>query len=70
MAAGFGIWIATIYRYVREAVEALASLVPSLAEVMRTTREKKLVILDGTLLPINRTAADTPIPPASTSATA
>ncbi|MBI0299489.1 transposase [Streptomyces sp. PRKS01-29] len=60
LAAGFGIGIATVYRYIREAVEALAALAPSLAEAMRTIREKAFVILDGTLLPIDRIAADSP----------
>jgi hypothetical protein len=57
LAAGFGIGIATAYRYIREAVEALA---PSLDEAMTTIRAKAFVILDGTLLPIDRIAADTP----------
>lgn len=35
-------------------------LAPSLAETMRTIRTKAFVILDGTLLPIDRIAADTP----------
>ncbi|MFD9844768.1 transposase family protein [Streptomyces parvus] len=60
LAAGFGIGIATVYRYIREAVEVLAALAPSLDGAMRTIREKAFVILDGTLLPIDRTAADTP----------
>lgn len=44
----------------REAVETLAALAPSLAEAMRAIRAKSFVILDGTLLPIDRIAADTP----------
>ncbi|MFC7966434.1 transposase family protein [Streptomyces cinereoruber] len=60
LAAGFGIGIATVYRCIREAVDALSALAPSLAEAMRTIREKAFVILDGTLLPIDRVAADTP----------
>ncbi|MGW1842291.1 transposase family protein [Streptomyces sp. NPDC001966] len=60
LAAGFGVGIATVYRYIREAVEVLATLAPSLTEAMRTIREKAFVILDGTLLPIDRIAADTP----------
>jgi hypothetical protein len=60
LAAGFGIGIATVFRYIREAVESLAALSPTLAEAMRTIREKAFVILDGTLLPIDRIAADTP----------
>ncbi|TXS26027.1 IS5/IS1182 family transposase [Streptomyces sp. adm13(2018)] len=60
LAAGFGIGIATAYRYIREAVEVLAALAPTLAEAMKAIRMKAFVILDGTLLPIDRIAADTP----------
>ncbi|MGW0393003.1 transposase family protein [Streptomyces sp. NPDC003042] len=60
LAAGFGIGIATVYRYIREAIEVLTALAPTLAEVMETARTKAYVILDGTLLPIDRIAADTP----------
>ncbi|MBT2488543.1 transposase [Streptomyces sp. ISL-96] len=60
LAAGFGIGIATVYRYIREAVEVLAARAPSLAEAMKASRKKAFVILDGTLLPIDRIAADTP----------
>ncbi|MFE1206988.1 transposase family protein [Streptomyces sp. NPDC058762] len=60
LAAGFGIGIATVYRYIREAVEVLAALAPTLAEAMETSRTKAFVILDGTLLPIHRIAADAP----------
>nr|WP_203720076.1 transposase family protein [Streptomyces anulatus] len=60
LAAGFGIGIATAFRYIREAVDILATLAPSLAEVMKAIRAKAFVILDGTLLPIDRIAADTP----------
>ncbi|MFF9757707.1 transposase family protein [Streptomyces sp. NPDC014344] len=60
LVAGFDIGIATVYRYIREAVEALAVLAPSLVEAMKTIRTKAFVILEGTLLPIDRIAADTP----------
>ncbi|MEF9881634.1 transposase family protein [Streptomyces sp. P9-A4] len=60
LAAGFGIKIATAFRYIREAVDVLAALAPSLAEAMKTIQMKAFVILDGTLLPIDRIAADTP----------
>ncbi|WP_306339236.1 transposase family protein [Streptomyces sp. AS13] len=60
LAAGFGIGIATVFRYIREAVDILAILAPSLAEAMKSIRAKAFVILDGTLLPIDRIAADTP----------
>ena len=63
LAAGFGIGIATDHRYIREAVEALAALAPSLAEATKKIRTKAFVILDGTPLPIDRIAADTPYSP-------
>ncbi|GLP68906.1 hypothetical protein TUSST3_55290 [Streptomyces sp. TUS-ST3] len=44
----------------RQALLALAILAPSLTEAMQTFQEKAFVILDGTLLPIDRIAADTP----------
>lgn len=59
LVAGFGIGIATVYRYVHEAVEVLAAGAPTLAEAIETARKKAFVILDGTL-PIDRIAADTP----------
>ncbi|MGW6358737.1 transposase family protein [Streptomyces sp. NPDC055092] len=60
LAAGFGIGIATVYRYIREAIDVLAVLVPALVEAMVTARTKAYVILDGTVLPIDRIAADRP----------
>lgn len=59
-AAGFGIGIATTYRYIREAVDVLAGLAPTLATAVHAARIKVFVILDGILLPIDRIAADTP----------
>ncbi|WP_053663599.1 IS5 family transposase [Streptomyces sp. MMG1121] len=60
LAAGFGVGTTTAYRYVTEAVELLAVLAPSLADAVRTASVKAYLILDGTLLPIDRTAADRP----------
>ncbi len=60
LAAGFGIGVATVFRYIHEAVEALAALAPTLDEAMKVIRAKAFVILDGTLLTIDRIAADTP----------
>ncbi|MFF3495301.1 transposase family protein [Streptomyces sp. NPDC002795] len=60
LAAGFGIGIATVYRYVREAIDVMAALAPTLDEAMVTARSKAYVTLDGTVLPINRIAADRP----------
>ncbi|WP_210593987.1 transposase family protein [Streptomyces sp. GESEQ-35] len=60
LAAGFGVGTTTAYRYVAEAIEVLASLAPTLAEAMKTASTKAFVILGGTLLPIDRIAADRP----------
>ncbi|MFE2032498.1 IS5 family transposase [Streptomyces scopuliridis] len=60
LAAGFGVGTTTAYRYIAEAIEVLASLAPTLAEAMKTASTKAFVILDGTLLPIDRIAADRP----------
>lgn len=60
LAAGFGIGTTTAYRYVTEAVEVLAALAPTLTEAVRTASSKAFVLLDGTLLPIDRIAADRP----------
>ncbi|MGP9018934.1 transposase family protein [Streptomyces sp. BR1] len=60
LAAGFHIGIATVYRYIHEAVDVLAALSLTLDEAMKTIRNKAFVMLDGTLLPIDRIAADTP----------
>ncbi|OPF71578.1 IS5 family transposase [Streptomyces antioxidans] len=60
LAAGFGIGIATVYRYVAEAVEILAALAPDLAAATRAATHKAFVIIDGTLLPVDRISADRP----------
>ncbi|MEU1894833.1 transposase family protein [Streptomyces pristinaespiralis] len=60
LAAGFGIGTTTAYRYATEAVELLAGLAPTLADAIRVASTKAFVILDGTLLPIDRIAADRP----------
>ncbi|GGZ25355.1 hypothetical protein GCM10010300_81020 [Streptomyces olivaceoviridis] len=60
LAAGLGVGVATVHRYVAEAIEVLAALSPTLTTVARTAARKAFVILDGTLLPIDRIAADRP----------
>ncbi|MCZ4602317.1 IS5 family transposase [Streptomyces sp. Lzd4kr] len=60
LAAGFGIGTTTVYRYINEAVELLAALAPTLAEAVRAASMEAYLILDGTLLPIDRIAADRP----------
>ncbi|MEV8043541.1 IS5 family transposase [Streptomyces griseoluteus] len=60
LATGFGIGTTTAYRYITEAVNLLAALAPTLTEAARAASTKAYVILDGTLLPIDRIAADRP----------
>ncbi|ANZ13578.1 transposase [Streptomyces noursei] len=60
LAAGFAIGIATVCRYVHEGIGVLAALAPTLQQAMKTAAGKAFVILDGTLLPIDRVAADRP----------
>ncbi len=45
-AAGFGIGVATVHRYAREAAEVLAALASTLDEVITAGREKVYLILD------------------------
>lgn len=60
LAAGFRVGIATVYRYIRETVDLLAALAPTLRDAVEISRAKAYVILDGTLLTIDRIAADRP----------
>ncbi len=50
----------TAYRHVTETIELLATLAPCLADAVRAASAKAYLILDGTLLPIDRIAADRP----------
>jgi DDE superfamily endonuclease len=54
LAAGFGIGVATAWRYIREAVDLLAATAPDLTEAMGRIRRLAFVILDGTLIAIDR----------------
>ncbi|GAB3677610.1 hypothetical protein GCM10027597_18620 [Saccharopolyspora tripterygii] len=55
LAGGFGIGLATVFRYIREALDVLATMTSPLAEAVETARRKAFVILlDGTLLRIDR----------------
>ncbi|MEU2718403.1 transposase family protein, partial [Streptomyces sp. NPDC007205] len=60
LAAAFGIGTTTAYRCITEAVEILAALAPTLGEAVRTASTKAFVLLDGTLLPIDRITAGRP----------
>ncbi len=56
LASGFGVGTTTVFRYVREGVDVLAATAPTLDEALDLARGKAFVILDGTLLPIDRVA--------------
>jgi DDE superfamily endonuclease/Helix-turn-helix of DDE superfamily endonuclease len=54
LAAGFGIGTTTVFRYIHEAIELLAALAPTLREAITLAARKAFVIVDGTLLRIDR----------------
>jgi hypothetical protein len=62
LAAGFGVSVSTAWRYVNESVDALAARSPKLSAVLRRARADRLpyLVLDGTLIAIDRVAADQP----------
>lgn len=47
LACGFGIGVATVYRYITEAVHLLAAVAPHRAEAIRVAARRAFVILDG-----------------------
>jgi DDE superfamily endonuclease/Helix-turn-helix of DDE superfamily endonuclease len=56
LAAGFGLGVATVYRYVTEAVDLLAGLAGCPTATLLRARPGDLLILDGTLIETDRTA--------------
>src|ERR1051325_7384863 len=54
LACGFKIGTSTVYRYIREALDLLASMAPTLEQAIEVAARKAFVILDGTLLHIDR----------------
>src|SRR5260370_7015643 len=62
LAAGFGIGTATAWRYVTETVALLAARAPKLRRALTSARDAghAYVVIDGTLIPIYRVAADRP----------
>lgn len=63
VGAGFGVSTTTCWRYVNETVELLARRAPKLREALQeaTRQGMAYVIIDGTLIPIDRIAADRPL---------
>jgi len=62
LAAGFGVGTATAWRYVNETVSLLAARAPKLRKAVRDAKKAghAYVVVDGTLIPIDRVAADRP----------
>ncbi|GAA4988155.1 transposase family protein [Pseudonocardia tropica] len=54
LACGFGVGTSTVYRYLREAIRLLAAMAPTLEQAIEVAIGKAFVILDGTLLRIDR----------------
>lgn len=54
LAYGFEIGTSTVYRYIREALELLAAMAPTLEQAIEVAKRTAFVILDGTLLRIDR----------------
>ena len=62
LAAGFEVGTTTAWRYVNETVELLAARAPKLRQAVRDAVKAgyAYVVVDGTLIPVNRVAADRP----------
>jgi hypothetical protein len=62
VGAGFGVSTATCWRYVTETVQLLAGHAPKLRAALRAARRAGMafVVLDGTLIPLDRVAVDRP----------
>jgi hypothetical protein len=62
LAGGFGIGTATAWRYVSETVGLLAARSPKLRRALAGAKQAghAYVVIDGTLIPIDRVAADRP----------
>ena len=62
LAAGFGIGTATAWRYVTETTALLAARAPKLRQALASAKKAghACVVIDGTLIPIDRVAAGRP----------
>jgi hypothetical protein len=62
LAAGFAVGTTTAWRYVTETVALLAARAPKLRTAVRAAQKAgyAYVVLDGTLIPVDRVAADRP----------
>ena len=62
LAAGFAVGTATAWRYARETTTLLAARAPKLRSALAAAKKAghAFVVIDGTLIPIDRVAADRP----------
>jgi DDE superfamily endonuclease/Helix-turn-helix of DDE superfamily endonuclease len=62
LAAGFGVGTTTAWRYVNETVALLTARAPKLRQAVRDAKKAgyAYVVVDGTLIPVDRVAADRP----------
>jgi hypothetical protein len=62
VAAGFEVGTTTAWRYVNETVALLAARAPKLRQAVRDAKKAghAYVVVDGTLIPVDRVAADRP----------
>ena len=62
LAAAFGVGLATAWRYVEETTALLAERAPKLRQAVRDAKRAghACVIVDGTLIPVDRVARDKP----------
>jgi DDE superfamily endonuclease/Helix-turn-helix of DDE superfamily endonuclease len=62
LAAGFGVGTATAWRYVTETTRLLGARAPKLGAALRAVKRAghALVVIDGTLIPVDRVAKDRP----------
>src|SRR5688500_6711232 len=62
LGAGFGISTTTAWRYVEETIKLLSARSPKLGQSLRRAKRHGLhyLVLDGTLIPIDRVPADRP----------
>ncbi|WP_437438036.1 transposase family protein [Streptomyces olivoreticuli] len=58
IAAGFGIGVATAWRYVNDTIERLAAFAPSLTETLTSHHCDGFVLLDGTVVETDRVEAE------------
>lgn len=56
LAVGFAVSVTTAYRYLREGLAVLAAMAPTLEQAIRRAGTKAYVIIDGTLVRIDRVA--------------